>query len=240
VVSVAGLVEGYASTLGWKLCECNVIVEGVSDVALLWLAGALYFERHGVPIVGDQVAILAAGKGDDGGVDGLNRRFNAARQIADADRGPDGSLRYRFIGLYDNDRAGRRGVTSACEFDRRLRRCGDLFLLHPVMPVAAGADHATLQRRFADENASFGRLDWEVEDLVSERLLTDFEAVHPGAVMHRFGGGGRTHREFTREGKFRLHEFVRKHARLEDVIEVVKLIRALRDYHRLAIDHIAC
>jgi hypothetical protein len=196
---------------------------------------------HTAPfILGDQIAILAAGKGDDGGVDGLNRRLNAARQIADADRGPDGSLRYRFIGLYDNDRAGRRGVSSACEFDRRLRQCGDLFLLHPIMPLANGADHGTLRRRFDQDNAPFKGLDWEIEDLFSDQLFSKFEDVRPAATLHELSGGGRKHRELTREGKFQLHEFVKKNACLEDLIEVVKLIRALRDYHRLPIGHIIC
>ena len=79
-----GLVESYAATLDWKISECNVLVEGTSDVSLMWLAAALYFERHKLPILGDRIAILAAGKGNEGGVDGLNRRLNAVRQIADA------------------------------------------------------------------------------------------------------------------------------------------------------------
>jgi hypothetical protein len=237
---VLGLVEGYAGTLGWKVCECNVLVEGTSDVSLFWLAAALYFERHNTHILGDKFAVLAAGKGDDGGVDGLNRRLNAARQIADADRGPDGSLRYRFMGLYDNDRAGRRGVANASEFDRRLRQCGDLFLLHPIMPLANGADHATLRRRFEVDNAAFKGLDWEIEDLLSDQLFSKFEDIQPTATLHETVYGGRKHRELTREGKFKLHEFAKNFARLEDVMEVVKLIRALRDYHRLPVSHIIC
>jgi hypothetical protein len=237
---VPGLVEGFAATLGWRICECNVIVEGTSDVALLWHAAALYYERHQITILGDQIAILPAGQRDDGGVDGLNRRLNAARQIADADRGPDGALRYRFIGLYDNDRAGRRAIENACNFDRRLLRCGDLFLLYPVMPLASGADHAELRRRFDTHNAPFKGLDWEVEDLLSERLLLAFEHSHPTAVQDLRECGGRKHRELTREGKYRLHKFVTTEASLEDLVEVVKLIRALRDYFRLRIDLIHC
>ena len=235
-----GLVESFATTLGWNVRECNVIVEGTSDVALLCLAAALYHERHGTVILGDQIAILPAGKGNDGGVDGLNRRLNAARQIADADRGPNGSLRYRFIGLYDNDRAGRRGVESACNFDRRLLHCVDLFLLHPIMPLASGSDHAVLRQRFETENAPYKGLDWEIEDLLSERLLLAFEDERPSAVEDVHECGDRTHREFTRDGKYRLHQFVTANATLEDMMEVVKLIRALRDYHRLQVNHIVC
>ncbi len=235
-----GLVEDYASKLGWNICKCNVIVEGTSDVGLLWLSAALHFERHKIPILGDQISILAAGKGDDGGVDGLNRRLNAVRQMADADRGPDGSLRYRFIGLYDNDNAGRRGVDNACAFDRRLLRCGDLFLLHPIMPLASGSDHAELRRRFETCNAPFKGLDWEVEDLLSEELLLAFEQKFPSSIDGVRKLNGRKHREFTRAGKKALHCFVKTEAKLEDLTEVVKLIRALHDYFRLRMDHILC
>lgn len=234
------LFESFAATLGWKICECNVIVEGTSDEALFWLAAALYHEKHKIPILGDRLAILPAGKGDDGGVDGVNRRLNAARQIADVDRGSDGSLRHRFIGLFDNDHAGRRAIENACDFDRRLLRFGDLFLLNPIMPLACGADHFELRRRFETANSQFKGLDWEVEDLLSERLLLAFEKAEPAAVQIVRESGGRKHRELTRDGKFRLHKFVMAHAVLDDVTEVVKLIRALRDYFRLQVDHIRC
>jgi hypothetical protein len=237
---VTGLVEGFAATLGWNIRECNVIVEGTSDVTLFWLAAALHHERHNIAILGDRIAILAAGKGNDGGVDGVNRRLNAARQIADADRGPDGALRYRFIGLYDNDRAGRRAVDNACDFDRRLVRCADLFLLHPVMPLAQGADHGTLRRRFETENLKYKGLDWEIEDLVSQRLLLEFSKSEPNAVNGVTEIGGREHWEFTRDGKQKLLQFVEKQAKLEDLAEIVKAICALRDYFRLKIDHIEC
>lgn len=237
---MAGLVESFATTLGWNIRERNVIVEGGSDEALFWLAGTLYFERYKTPIIGDRFSIVSAGKGNEGGVDGVNRRFNAARQIADADRGPDGGLRYHFICLYDNDHAGRRAIESACNFDRRLRRYSDLFLLHPVMPLASGADHGELHRRYEAKNAKYKGLDWEIEDLVSERLLLAFEDTDPKAIEDVQECGGRIHREFSREGKFRFHHFMNQNAKLDDLIEVIKVIRALRDYHCLPVDNIRC
>ena len=240
VVPAPGLVEGFSAKLGWSICARNVIVEGTSDVALFNLAGRLYRERHNVAIVGGEISILHAGYGDEGGVDGLNRRLNAARQLADADRSLDGSLKYRFIGLFDNDNAGRQAVSNACDFDRRLRRCGDLFLLNPVMPLAQGADYRVLQQRFETHNAAFKGLDCEVEDLLSERLLSAFEDECPNAVVDDFERAGFKHREFTKDGKRQLQQFVTKHAKFDDLIEIVKLIRALRDYLRLQIDHIQC
>lgn len=239
-MTVVGLVEGYAATLGWQVRANNVVVEGTSDVTLFWRAAALYYERHKGIILGDRLAVLAAGKGNDGGVDGLNRRLNAARQIADADRGPDGSLRFRFLGLYDNDNAGRRAIENACKFDRRLIRYGDLFLLHPIMPLAAGIDHAALKQRFETENAAFRGLDWEIEDLISERILQELERQNPRAIISVREKGGRKHREFSRDGKQQLHRLVDKSAQLEDLVEIVRAIRALHDYFRLPCAHIVC
>ncbi|SMF85739.1 hypothetical protein SAMN06265365_1761 [Tistlia consotensis] len=233
-----GITESLAAGFGWKLCSHNVIVEGESDVALLWHAAALYYEEYRVPILGGDIAILAAGKGDDGGVDGVNRRLNAIRQAADFDRDRDGALRYRFIGLYDNDRAGQRGIDAACRFDRRLQKYKDLFLLRPIMPLSSGEGNLSLRERFELGNAPFDGLDWEVEDLVSERLLLDFLNKEPQAVTKTVEANGRKHREFSREGKYKLREFVVGKAVLEDVMGTIKLIRALRDYLGVRIDHI--
>jgi hypothetical protein len=52
--------------------------------------------------------------------------------------------------------------------------------------------------------------------------------------------GGRKHREFTRDGKNQLLKFVQANATLEDIMELVKLIRALRDYLRIKVNHILC
>jgi hypothetical protein len=76
--------------------------------------------------------------------------------------------------------------------------------------------------------------------LLSERLLLAFEQTQPTAVETVHESGGRKHREFTWDGKYRLHKFVTTSAALEDVMEVVKLIRAVRDYFRLEADHILC
>jgi antitoxin HigA-1 len=108
------------------------------------------------------------------------------------------------------------------------------------MPLASGANHAVLRRRFETDNAPFKGLDWEVEDLLSERLLSGFCQTKPAAVLEVHERTGRKHREFTSPGKHHLREFVKRHAVLEDVIEIVKLIRALHDYFHLQVDYIAC
>jgi hypothetical protein len=108
------------------------------------------------------------------------------------------------------------------------------------MPLAAGASHATLRQRFETENAAFSGLDWEIEDLLSDRLLSAFQKAEPTKILNARELGGRKHRDFTSAGKFQLREFAKKHASLEDCADVIRLIRALRDYHCLPIDHIRC
>jgi hypothetical protein len=90
------------------------------------------------------------------------------------------------------------------------------------------------------ENVQFKGLDWEIEDLLSDRILLAFDQAAPTAVSAVRECGGRRHRDFTRDGKYRLHDFVKTHAGIDDVVELLKLIRALRDYFRLQADHIIC
>jgi hypothetical protein len=234
---MAGLVETWARQIGWQVCDCNVIVEGYIDVTLLRHARQLFLTARGVDVFGGDLAILAAGQGDDGGVEGVNRRLNAARQIASVDLGPDGWARHRFIGLFDNDEAGRRAVKRATEFDRRIVPYEDVYLLHPQMPPANGSTGPVVEQRAKILN-SHVRLDWEVEDLLSPVLLEAFEQAHPGAVVQTASSAGYTHRDFTRQGKTDLSRYVRAHATVDDVLGLIRLICALRDYLHLRFDHI--
>jgi hypothetical protein len=108
------------------------------------------------------------------------------------------------------------------------------------MPVAPTTDVVTLTNQFAAENAEFGGLTWELEDLICNEFLTDFEVHYPHAVAMKRDVAGRTHWEFTRPGKFQLHQFVAQRATLDDLIGVVRVIRALRSYLGLRYDDITC
>ena len=224
------LVEVWAQQIGWPIRQRNVIVEGMIDVTLLRHAQRLYFADRGVDIFGGSFAILAAGRGNEGGVDGVNRRLSAARQLAEVDLTREGTRRFSFIGLFDNDEAGRRAFMHANRFDRRVVLYQDVFLLHPVMPPADGASGSEVQARAGTLNSSFGGLDWEIEDLISEKLLWSFEDNHPEAVVRKTERGGLTHWDFTRAGKRELVRFVKRNAVLSDLMEIVRLVCALRDY----------
>ena len=232
------LVEVWAQQIGWPIRQRNVIVEGMIDVALLRRARKLYLADRAVDIFAGGLAILAAGRGDEGGVDGVNRRLSAARQLAEVDLTRDGAKRFSFIGLFDNDEAGRRAFMQANRFDRRVIPYHDVFLLHPVMPPADGAPGSEVEARAASLNRRFSRLNWEIEDLISENLLDSFENTHPEAVVRKRRQGGLTHRDFTRQGKVQLVEYVNRNANLAELMEIVRLVCSLRDYVGLEHEHI--
>ena len=209
------------------------------DVTFLRLARKLYLTDRGVDIFDGSFAILAAGRGNEGGVDGVNRRLSAARQLAEVDLTRDGAKRFSFIGLFDNDEAGRRAFMHANRFDRRVILYQDVFLLHPVMPPAAGAPGSEVEARAASLNRRFNRLNWEIEDLISEDLLLSFEDAHPEAVLRKTQQGGLTHRDFTRQGKVELIRFVNREAVLADMMGIVQLVCSLHDYVGLEHKHIS-
>lgn len=235
---MAGVVELWAEKLGWRVCKGNVIVEGEGDVFYFEHAARVYKCGRGVDPLGDDFSIIAAGRADAGGVDGVNERFRAARELAAVDVHPDGATKYRFIGLFDNDEKGRRAFGRGAGLSRRVEGYRDLFLLHPVMPLSNGATAATLKQRAADLNSDYLHLDWEIEDLVSPEIYRVFEADHPHEIIRSTTVAGKTHRDLTWTGKVKLQQCFREYAAIDDVLDFIALIRALRNYLRLRTDHL--
>ncbi|WP_018963983.1 hypothetical protein [Ancylobacter sp. FA202] len=222
---MSGVVEQMAALLGWPIARVNVIVEGTSDVAYLTRASDLHAERHGRPLIDADLAVLAAGKGNDGGVDGVSRRLGMFLQLADVDRDATGATRFRFAGLLDNDIAGRRVFTTA---DPIIGRYEDLFVLRPVMPAfPAGYDRKLV---VTQANLAFATLDWEIEDLCSQRLIAMLSASFPGAVLSSTINGAYTHHELHDDAKPELKRIFLEHANFEDALGMIALLRILREY----------
>lgn len=233
---MSGTVERYAGPLGWNLARNNVIVEGTSDVEYLTRASELHSIKRGRHLLDGELAIVASGQGDDGGVDGVNRRLNFFWQLAEGERDADGAVRYRFIGLFDKDAAGRGAFAVASRFDRRIQPYVDIFLLHPVMPSFTPGHDRSME--IAQVNLPFARIDWEIEDLCSERIWTIFEAEHPGAVLDKRVAGGCTHRELLPAKKSELKRIFLAQATFADAVGFIGLLRMLRIYLRLDHDFI--
>jgi hypothetical protein len=230
---VTGLVEQFAAQAGWPIARTNVVVEGTSDVAFLARTSELHAEARGRPILDSDFAVVAAGRGDDGGVEGVNRRVQLMRQLADVDRDEAGSLRHRFVGLLDGDAAGRSALVVACRFDRRIEAYVDLFLLRPVMPTfGVGVDRSIA---VTTANLPVGQLDWEIEDLCSQEMLSRFERENPGAVVSKIKRGGFVHHEFQRAAKPKLCQMFVGSATLADAAGMLALLRTMRAY--LGLEH---
>lgn len=233
-----GLVEDFTARLGWAIAKVNILVEGTHDVSLITHAARLYRLAHGVELLGADLAVMPAGLGNEGGVEGINRRLPTLRQVAAADPDQSGKLRHRFLGLYDNDKAGKRAIAAISSYDATIKKYSEVFLLRPVMSLKGGADHRAVQQRFDRDNGPYKDLDWEMEDLIDTTFLDLFENEFPTAVRRRTSILDRTHRDFTEQGKRDLVKFVQEHATLDDLSDVIRLIRALRDYGHLRSDDI--
>ena len=229
-----GLVERYAISKGWDVGTANVLVEGTSDVLYLRLARDLWLRESNHDLFDGGFAVFEAGLKDDGGVQGVVRELQALRQMASQDAASLMTER-KFVGLFDNDDAGRKHARMLCEMDFRVMSYRDVFLLHPVMPTSNGVLGPDLRCRAEAQNRSCDGLDWEIEDFLSEDLISEFCNEHPGAIFLEHKMAGRVHREFTRAGKRMLQTYVQQEARVEDMIEVTRLICSLRDY--LGLEH---
>lgn len=234
---MTSLVEGLAAQLGWQIARATVIVEGTSDVTFLRRASELYAQTHGHPIIDQDFAVVAAGQGNEGGVDGVNRMLVTMRQNAQADRDEAGRVRFRFGGLFDKDYAGKRAFNLASQFDPSVQRYKDIFLLQPIMPaVGDGISDRLIEATQA--NIQYSELNWEIEDLCSESFHRGFESRHSGLTPDKVQRSDRIHRDFTREAKSQLVRDFHDHATLQDAMEMVKLIRMLRGYMGVPYDHI--
>jgi hypothetical protein len=160
--------------------------------------------------------------------------------MADADRDRDGRLQYQFIGLYDNDFAGREAIRSANIFNRSLIQYLNIFLLYPVMPCNPGEDYRVLGQRFLAANVQYRNIDWEIEDVLSEQLLSAFAKNHPNDVWVAQQARNRKHWEFSKDGKRLFSAYALANATLDDLWDVIGLLCALRSYLRLRFDHVAC
>lgn len=223
-------VARYGASIGFQLRRRNVLVEGSTDVDLFRLAARLEERQTGSRLLEPDLNIVAAGDGDKGGAGGVGRELMILRNIARTCLTEAGAPRYRFIGLFDNDEAGRKAIVRVRGLDNSLLEFKDLFRLWPVMPTDCNLDPGALQKAFLLSNASHKGLDWEIEDYLSDEFVEQFCVDHPTARARIRSEGGRTHRDFTRDGKARLHRFIRENAIFQDVKPIVGVIKALRFY----------
>jgi hypothetical protein len=98
------------------------------------------------------------------------------------------------------------------------------------MPVCRNYDPEGLRRRFESANERYNTLDWEVEDLLSETLKQGFLEEYPTSMRRWTSADDKIHRDWTDDGKARLHHFARLHAVHSDLTSIVDVLLALWAY----------
>jgi hypothetical protein len=220
----------YAESLGLKVKEKTVLVEGTTDVDLFEYAAMIERKAGGDDLFGASFAIIAAGKGDRGGASGVIRELITFRGLARTVLLPNGKPRYRFVALFDNDRAGRQAVNYIQVLDTSILEYKDVFRLWPVMPLPGTLDPGGMRKAFEEGNAPYKGLEWELEDLFPENFIDAFSSECPGAVSNKVSVKGRTHFRLTDDGKARLHRFAKSNAIREDLNGIIDVLKAMRFY----------
>lgn len=217
----------YAASKPWALRPNIVLVEGTSDEALFKRADELSINAGRV-LLGDDICVVAAGRNDRGGTYGVVRELITLRSMVPIILDKNGRPAYRVIGLVDNDLAGRRIIKDFIRLDRGAVEVHDIVAVRPVTPKFAALDPSGRQREYDLANLPYRALDWEIEDALSPRLLQLFDQTHPGMITLRRRAGNKTHHELTTTGKTALHRLVRREAILEDLANIVQIVRMIR------------
>lgn len=220
----------FARTKNFDIRPRTVFVEGTTDVELFELAAQLERENAGVDLLGEKLAIIAAGEGNLGGAKGVCRELVCFKNMAAGCLLSNGRPKYRFLGLFDNDRAGRQAIHDVRKTDTSILEYKDVFRLRPVMPLSPNRDPGALHKSFEAENDGYRGLDWELEDLLPETLTKCFLDEFPTAIIRSSSVYDKVHRDWTPDGKARLHRFVKQYAIHADLIAVIGVLRALWHY----------
>lgn len=221
------MIATYAASKPWTLRPNIVLVEGTSDEALFKHADQLSM-RAGRILLGDEICIVAAGRRDRGGTYGVARELITLRSMVPLVLDRHGRPAYRVMGLVDNDHAGRRIINDVVRLDRSAVEFYDIVTLRPVAPVFVQLDPQGRQNECNLANSRYRTLDWEIEDALSLQLLTLFNQRHPGLLSPRMQEGDKTHYELTRDGKNALHRLVLQEATIDDLADVVQIVRMIR------------
>lgn len=220
----------FAKTKNFDLRPRIIFVEGNTDVELFSLAARLEKEKTGLDLLGEKLAIIAAGNGELGGTRGVCRELISFKNMAGGYLLSNGRPKYRFVGLFDNDNAGRRAVNDIRKSDISMVEYKDVFRIQPIMPISGNREPHILQKIFEAENQIYKDLDWELEDLLPKELIEVFLKEFPDTVQYHNSKHGKTHRDWTPDGKARLHRFVREHAIHSDLVEVIGVLQVFWHY----------
>lgn len=221
------MVATYAASKPWALRPNIVLVEGTSDEALFALADKLS-EGAGRTLLGDDICVVAAGRRDRGGTFGVARELITLRSMVPLVLDRRGRPAYRVMGLVDNDAAGRRIIKDVLRLDRGATEFRDIVAMRPITPTFGRQDPRGRRAECDMANLPYSRLDWEIEDTLSSRLLSLFAQRHPHLAPHKSQQGGKTHHEFTTDAKTAFHRFAQQEATLGDLAGIIAVVHMIR------------
>jgi hypothetical protein len=232
--SPGGHVKWFAARMGWPLRANNILVEG-NDSGYFEFAADLFRQEHNRDLLAG-LAIFPTGDGDAGGTDGILRHFPTFRSLIDADVDMNGMRQFQAIVLLDCDSAGKNaknGLTAKYTVYQEHR---DVFLLQRRLPRTTRSP-TQLGNAITRENEAWKRLDCEIEDLLSLRLLEKFVANTVKSLRRNpVHVNGAHHFEFNDGVKSALLRFVRDNACINDVELIVDVLKSLRYYMGLSPD----
>ncbi|CAN2534750.1 hypothetical+protein [Methylocapsa aurea] len=224
---IMDMIARYAASKSWTLRPNIVLVEGTSDEALFRRADELS-RLAGQVLLGDNISIVAAGRGDQGGTFGVARELIALRSYAPLVLDKRGFLAYRIVALVDNDHAGRQIIQDVTRLDRSAVEFQDIVALRPVIPKFIKTDPLSRQHECNLANLPYGMMDWEIEDTLSPKLIAKFEKANPDIIVERTVNRDKIHYNLEDSAKAVLHLFVQREAALEDLSGVVEIVHMLR------------
>jgi len=146
---------------------------------------------------------------------------------------PNGHQKYRFIGLFDNDKAGRQAISDIRKTDISILEYRDVFRLCPIMPISQNQDMTFLRNKFEEENLKYKGLDWELEDLVPDSFSTLLENEDPYLLRCSHLVHDKVHREWTPDGKAKLIRLVKENAMHPDLIAFIAILHAFRQFFNI-------
>lgn len=223
-----------ASKFGWRLAKGNVMVEGTSDVEYFKIAADLYKAASGLNLIGEDFSVFAAGERDDGGAPGIMERFPSIFTTAMLDVDAASKIKYRIIAMADDDNYGRTAVNAIPKGHRAILEYEHIFRLRRIMPLRAGS-RTSLKEKTKQSNNEFGTLDCVIEDLLSLALTKKYQTSNPSHISGSIiTSGNGHHAPWTAQGKAGLLRFTRQKACIEDVANLVSVLKALRSYVGLA------
>jgi hypothetical protein len=218
----------YTKDIGWDIGKRNLLVEGKTDVDLLELAALCHAKKTQEQLLGEDLKIVAAGYGEMGGVGAVERRFITIHELGRVDRFLPKKERIKLLPIFDDDDAGRKTFNSITQQRHPFKRYVDVFLLRRrYPPVRPGSP--TYLDELTESNREWEGMDCEMEDLLSRDFLAAFCNKHPGSHHSepRLTENGH-HFEWTDDGKAKLHRFVRTHAMIDDLVQLVQLLKYIR------------